>query len=428
MVKLYQDKLKEQIGTESYSHLEDEAEKEVALAIQMPLKDQWRQDKYYHRRFLLTALLKECEEFENLGIKLSPLDVVHALFNCKLAFAVGSLDEFHQRGGTTFHENPRIVQLPDKAVITIDVFIHQFFEEIEKAIGERILLSELSNFKTFTIRPEDRTPTVFFEALFKTLEFPFSCYFDAATLPENTDRFFPMPSMGFATTGTSVYAYLYASAWLRVFLNLLRIAGFLYAPQQDFGGEGVEIKAPTAPVFLGTRSFGGFSWGEDTKKPWEKIPDGCLFLSFGYRGIAQMYFDERIFGAIEKFFVNNKAILEHLKNPWTTSSINDIAPSLDILSSVTQTPDLGAKILLLYCCLEHLFVPKNITRNNTKYIVGGIHTIDPKLTPWFDRLYDVRNSYAHKGFVDVNNNLHSLIRESMQNILQLLKAKLSLRK
>lgn len=54
---------------------------------------------------------------------------------------------------------------------------------------------------------------------------------------------------------------------------------------------------------------------------------------------------------------DHNAIFESVTNPWSAKSIDDVAPPLDILSSATQILDLGAKILLIYCCLEHLFVP-----------------------------------------------------------------------
>ncbi|KKW41991.1 MAG: hypothetical protein UY92_C0011G0013 [Candidatus Magasanikbacteria bacterium GW2011_GWA2_56_11] len=56
-------KIKEIIGDQVYSKLESEADKEVALAMQMPLKDQYRQEKYYQPRHLISVLFKECELF-----------------------------------------------------------------------------------------------------------------------------------------------------------------------------------------------------------------------------------------------------------------------------------------------------------------------------------------------------------------------------
>jgi hypothetical protein len=106
------------------------------------------------------------------------------------------------------------------------------------------------------------------------------------------------------------------------------------------------MTAPTFPVFLGDHAQGCYSWGEDKKESWAKIPDGCLFLSFGYRGLSNMWLDFRTLPAIKRFMLNHRRIFENLKNPWNARSINDVAPALDILSSATQIPDVGAKMLL----------------------------------------------------------------------------------
>ena len=103
--------------------------------------------------------------------------------------------------------------------------------------------------------------------------------------------------------------------------------------------------APTFPVFLGTHSHGCFCWDEDKKEPWLKIPDGCLWRSFGYRGISKIWLDSRTFEGIEKFLLEHKNIFNLLRNPWDKRYLNDIAPTLDILGSATQIPDLGAKVL-----------------------------------------------------------------------------------
>jgi hypothetical protein len=97
----------------------------------------------------------------------------------------------------------------------------------------------------------------------------------------------------------------------------------------------------------------------------------------------------------------------------------------DILSSATQIPDLGAKILQIYCCLEHLFVPENTGAENKKYMIGGLKALKPQLSPWFDRLYLQRCEYAHQGFVLRTNETLGLITESMNNVMSLLVAKLS---
>jgi hypothetical protein len=185
------------------------------------------------------------------------------------------------------------------------------------------------------------------------------------------------------------------------------------------------MRAPTYPVFLGDHSVGALKWDEDKRESWAKIPDGCLFLSFGYRGLADMCLDLRTFSKVEQFMYDHRAIFSCLKNPWNARSIRDVAPALDILSSATQIPDLGAKILLVYCCLEHLFVPRHAFTENKKYIVGGMNALGPQLLPWFDRLYNLRCAYAHKGFVLKDQETMGLVADSMKNVMTLLVAKLS---
>ena len=58
------DTIKAKVGETSYRHIEREAEKEVAIAMRMALKDQYHQDQYYTPRFLLGDLLGEFESFE----------------------------------------------------------------------------------------------------------------------------------------------------------------------------------------------------------------------------------------------------------------------------------------------------------------------------------------------------------------------------
>jgi hypothetical protein len=185
------------------------------------------------------------------------------------------------------------------------------------------------------------------------------------------------------------------------------------------------MEPPTYPVFLGTHSFGSYQWREDEKESWQKLPDGCLFRSWGFRGLSNMWLDFRNFQAMKQFMVDHKYIFEQLRNPWSDRSVKEVAPILDILSSATQIPDLGAKLLLIYCCLEHLFVPAQAGAENSKYIIGGLNALKPGLRPWFDDLYDQRNQYAHKGFVLRNEKTLALIRDSVKNVMTLLVAKLS---
>ena len=84
--------IKAKVGNEAYQLVEKEAEKEVALSMQMPLTGQNYEDNYYSQRFRVdqappNELLTSFESFEKAGLKVSPTDLIKILFNCKLLFA-----------------------------------------------------------------------------------------------------------------------------------------------------------------------------------------------------------------------------------------------------------------------------------------------------------------------------------------------------
>jgi hypothetical protein len=242
---------------------------------------------------------------------------------------------------------------------------------------------------------------------------------------ESAKEFFSAPSLGYTATGTSNYCFWHGAVWLRTFLNMLRVAGFVNPGQIEFSLN-AKMEPPTFPVFLGRHAQGSYQWQEDQKEPWQKLPDGCLFRSWGFRSLSNMWLDHRNYAGIKEFMLKHQSILEHLKSPWGDSSTREVAPVLDILSSATQIPDLGAKLLLIYCCLEHLFVPSQAGSENSKYIVGGLNALKPRLSTWFTDLYKQRNEYAHRGFVLPTQKTLALIRDSVSNIMALLDAKLSI--
>ncbi|HUB86336.1 MAG TPA: hypothetical protein VMB22_00475 [Verrucomicrobiae bacterium] len=432
--------IKGKIGNELYAHLEKEAENEVAAAMQMPLKDQYRQDQYFRPKFFrLLNLLSECQRFEALGLKISPADVIDVLFKSKLLFAAQDEDEYMKRIGGGM-KNFGLWR--DKSNGTVDQIIERKFEALASSLEKRTLLAEVNSFVELNPNQSRKTHQKFFEELFAKLEAPFVAFFDDGNLlakhksaepnwreeyydEKRAREYFCAPSIGFTAEGSEVYCYWYAQAWLRTFFHVLRIGGFIHPGQQNFGDNGVKFMGVKSSVFLGEHAQGCFNWQEDTKVPWAKTADGSLFLSFGYRGLAQMWLDVRTYTGIERVFLENKKIFEHLRNPWNEKALQDVIPTLDILSSATQIPDVGAKILLIYCCLEHLFVPANVRRDNKKYIVGGINALRSDLLPWFDRLNDLRNEYAHKGFVLKDDKTRALTVESMNNVLSLLVAKLA---
>jgi hypothetical protein len=431
--------VKAKIGNEAYLHIESEAEKEVALAMQMPLLSKHNQERYYTPRFVAGELLGEFELFERVGLKISPTDLVKILFKCKLLFASQSEKEFGQRCGSLFPiliDSAAVLRWSERAE-KVDVVIERHVSQLEAGIGERTLITHASSFASIS---GDASPQLFFEKLFASVGLPFVCFLDGGLLIEKhkqfepsltlytrsrAEEFFSAPSFGFKCSGSRDYCFWYSTMWLRTFLNLLRIGSYIHPGQIAFGHSDVEVIAPTFPVFLGDHSGGAYKWDEDKQESWAKIPDGCLFRSFGYRGLSKAWFDRRTFPGLETFFQNQKKIFECLKNPWNERNIRDVAPTLDILSSATQIPDVGAKILLIYCCLEHLFVPKNARSDNRKYIVGGMNAIAPQLLTWFDRLYDLRCDYAHKGFVLRDDGIMGLVMDSMGKVMTILTAKLS---
>ncbi len=374
--------IKRKIGDNLYSCLEKEAEKEVAMAIQMPLKDQYRQEQYHWPRFLLAELFSERQRFEELGLKISPLDVIDILFKCKMLFAVQDENEYMKRIGGGM-ENIGLWR--EKATGTVDLIIDRHFDRLGDSLCERTLLTEVNSFEELNPNLGTKSHQKSFEELFTKLEAPFVAFFDSGHLMEKykqaepelikydekkAKEYFCAPSIGFTTFGSEFYCHGYARAWLRTFFNILRIAGFIHPGQIDFGHTDIQFLGPKASVFLGTYSQGCYCWNEDTREPWAKTPDGCIFLSFGYRGLSKMWLDARTYPGIERIFLENKKIFEHLKNPWKEKTLRDVIPTLDILSTATQTPDIGAKILLFYCCLEHLFVPVNVARDNKKIHCG----------------------------------------------------------
>jgi hypothetical protein len=173
-------------------------------------------------------------------------------------------------------------------------------------------------------------PQIFFEKLFAEAGLPFVCFFDGEHLVElhkkfepglmpydskQAKGFFSAPSIGFECSGSRDYCFWQSTVWLRTFLNLLRIGGYMNPGQIELGMYDIKMTGPTFPVFVGDYSGGALRWDEDKRESWAKIPDGCLFRSFGRRGLARAWFDRRTFPGLKKFFQDLRRIFESLKNP-----------------------------------------------------------------------------------------------------------------
>lgn len=430
--------IKNQIGQDRFVHLEKEADIELSLALKSPLKSQYGDKQYYRRRILIGKLFADCDFFDEKGLRILPTDLVNAIFRAKLLFASQDEAAFLQRSG----EGSSALGIWSKKPSKVDEALEAFFEQIKNSIKERTLLTQLSSFIGLSkggLAQDNEAVQRFFEQLFQKLGFPFVAFVNQVALmekykqmepglreytEEHCKEFFYAPSIGFTVTGSESYCDLYASTWLRTFLQLLRIAGFVGAPQID-SHDSVSFLPPKGSVWLGSHATGFNSWLEGEFEPWRKSPDGNLFVSFGYRRLSNIWLDNRTFQRIEDFIFGNRKILLSLQHPWKNKPLQDVVPTLDLLNTVTQIPDDGAKLLLLYCCLEHLFVPQGYTRDNKKYIIGGLNALRPDLLKWFDELYKRRCAYAHKGFLVPGEKTRGLMMESIRNVLSLVLAKLA---
>lgn len=434
----FRDAVKLKIGAECFARIEQEANREVTLALQMPLKDKYDTKQFYQPRLLLAEFQGDYGRFESAGLKILPGDIADVLFRCKLLRAVKNENEYQQRSGHSgIFGNRSVSPNWGDRTTPLDDVENNYVSVLEHDIQERTLLTHISSFNTSPAEVAQQQG--FFEDLFAALVLPFVSFLDGEHLTEKhkqiepglrsydpvaTKRFFSAPSLGYTVSGSRNYCLWHGTAWLRTFLNMLRIAGFIHPGQKEFT-LGPQMEPPTYPVFLGLHAEGSYQWTEDKKESWQKFPDGCLFRSFGFRGLSNMWLDHRNFAGIKKFMLDHKQIFRNLKHPWNETNINDVAPILDVLSSATQIPDLGAKILLIHCCLEHLFVPGNTGAENKKYIIGGLKALRPQLSTWFESLYHERCEYAHKGFVLRTDGTLALITDSIRNVMSILVAKLS---
>lgn len=132
--------IKEQLGEELYTHIEAEAEKEVALAMEFAIIDQWRQDRYYYRRSLLSLFLKEFQIFQDKGFKFTPADIFDILFEAKLQRPCQTEQEYIQRkgGGSFMDEHPFIFSWDERSQ-PINEVIEEYLEQISSTIIERSL-------------------------------------------------------------------------------------------------------------------------------------------------------------------------------------------------------------------------------------------------------------------------------------------------
>lgn len=428
MPGLNQQSLKEKIGEQLFATLVQTAEEEVQAALASP-KNVQSTNKYNSRWWLLSKLLKECEQFEDMQLPITPLDVVSVLFHAKLLFAAGSEQEYIQRtGGASTWDITFQFKWAEREK-SIDQVIDAHLGMLGASVARRILVSEIKHVAT-----GEGDASEFFTVLFFQKELPFALFLDDAYVVEkyklirpglpsysqsDAKRFFYAPSFGVTVTGSPGYVFLRGSALLRTFLSMLRIAAFIHKPQIDFGYQINDNLALTTPVIAGTDTAGEYYWDQHANHPWEKFPDGSLFLSDGYRGISKMWLDKRSFPGIDAFFSEHRSIFYNLNNPWKPDNVHELIPAIELLSTATQMLDLGAKFLLIYSALQHLFH----ANDNAANIAEGIRKLKPELLPWFENFNGARLLYMDKGYMVMDDEAMVLVYESMKNAFDLLAAK-----
>lgn len=211
----------------------------------------------------------EAEYFDKVGLKVLPAEVVHIVFRCKLLLAAKSEQEFNQQSGhVSIFANRALFPIWTDKGMRFDQLEDKYVSGLETDIRERTLLSHTSSLNPDTLKPGSQQ--AFFEDLFSSLGLPFVGFFDEDLLKKHTQyepglksydsatakKFFSAPSLGFKITGTNNYCFVRGSIWLRTFLNMMRIAAFIYPGQMEFN-IGNQMEPPTFPVIMHMARFNG---------------------------------------------------------------------------------------------------------------------------------------------------------------------------
>nr|WP_320000135.1 hypothetical protein [uncultured Draconibacterium sp.] len=268
-----------------------------------------------HIEELLPELVEECYSFEIMTLKYSPIDIVNILYKCKLLKSSETEEKYKKQQMFSLNNEFDFYVPWNRKKENLNTLIDYYFERLLSLLKDNTLIIEINSFKGNT-----NSIQTFFDNLFSSLDKRFKAYIsNNSTGTKKTNA-----SIGFKVYGSMCYSRWYANAWLKSFMSILKIGGFLYSSQVNYGWDYAEQPISTYPVFLGTSTSGCFVYNEDTKKPLVKIPDGCLCHSFGNRSITNMWFDIKTFKKVKGFILENKSIFEFHINPWNKTLRTDI--------------------------------------------------------------------------------------------------------
>ena len=447
MTNSFFQEIKAKTSNATWKKLEAIANREVGLALRAEIfiDPSYARSKYHRLSYFFPDIFNLYSHFYISNVGVSPWEIINILFRCKLIRIVKSQGEFDARtgGGGSFVDSSDFRLTMQDAEKEYADLITERFEILKKQTeneGEKAVIVAIWNFdcysegmEGFTLEMEKRFPG--FHFLFTSQQLvDFQKRFDIGMplsnyTPENARQYL-MSLMGnffaiaYVGKGGDDYVSRYALPVIKMLCDFFRIFGFIYPYQRDSGGDrDYRYDAPIGYSLIcsgSTNSHGCFLWREERKPLVDRHPDGNLFLSFGFRSIARLHLDVRTFPAYLDLFDKHKTLFNVVLKPYTGAYTNDVLPIIHLLSTASQVQDYGGKVLLLMCCLEHMYAKDGF--RGIKSITKQVELFRPDLVSWILELYRLRCEYAHNGYLSGISDLNSFAAESMKNCLELLQA------
>lgn len=441
--------LRSKVKKSIWLRLEALANKEVGKArfADVRIDPSYSRSKYHSIAYMFPDTVGMYAYFYGKQLKVTPWDVFNVLFRCKLAQIVGSPDEFDVRsgGGSLFSDGCSFAPTVADMKKPYDTYLIERLETLQVSADsgdDKAVIVPVWNFDCFTRDIDNFADEM--EKRFPGFLFLFTNA-RLVKLQKHLDRGMPKAhynvkearrllldlsgkvfGIAYVGQGTDDYVTRYGMVTLKVICDLFRIFGFIYPYQRDSGGDReFKYEAPIGHSFITARqrSHGCFLWHEEKKPLVDRSPDGNLHISFGFRSIAKLHIDNRTYASFLAMFDESKSLTDlALYQPYSEKFTGEVLPVLHLLSTASQAQDWGTKILLIMCCLEHMYTIGRF--EGIQNIIDRMKPSTPKLTAWAEELYRLRCDYAHNGYLSGQTDLHAFVADSMKNCLELLRAKL----
>lgn len=430
------EELQKAVTEEHWNTLKKTSDKLVATALKFELKDRWGKDRYF--RPDLSDFKSTHQDiythFHEQSIGLAPEDIIYPMFQVGIYVAVDRDWAKYKQLGATNALSPDVIHSNKSE--SHDVLLNmKLLERLRSTQEIYAFIVPLWNYQNYTDGIEDfeaslqsHLPKEIQIVLTDTSSERVKKIFEGTPFEQqinfaNAIEFLSCPSIVFVGKGSPHLIYQKSCTSLRILCDLLRIAGFLNPGQISSDVDGMKIYTASmkTPGSVGTT----FNWDEEGQHIAERRPDGNLYQSHGHRQVGKMYIDSRNYGSFVSLVEEwNEWIVSAVENPYNTKLVKTLVPILHLLSEVTQAQSVGSKVLLLNCCLENMFVPAGTSRGQKRYIVGALKAIDEDLLEWFYELYQARCTFAHEGYLLVDDDSRNLVTTSIRNVLKCLSVKL----